>query len=190
MLLRPVGTHQPMYSFPIMKWSKKTIMRSSKKEDVLMNDIVEALELEKSFFIHQVMSLYPIIARQNRFEGVAKKREFRIFGERLVFSFFMPFIISVTGKIEADGEGSKLEIKGHYTLLGKYFIFTNIILAIALITKMIFENTLADFGLVVCFILNAVFSFYLFPIWAERNFQKVEEELHRVIGEQNQRNSN
>ncbi|MBI1307594.1 MAG: hypothetical protein GC181_13410 [Bacteroidetes bacterium] len=177
---------KPLCSIPTMTWSRNIVMQSSKKADVLINDIAEGLELEKSFFIHQIVhSIYPFISRRNRFEGVAKNGEFRIFGERLTLGLFMPFIITLKGKIESDDQGSKLNIEAYYTLFGKYFSISNFLIAIVLIAKMIFENDLTDFGLVIFLVLNAVIGLYLFPIWAEWNFTKVKKELGRIITEHN-----
>jgi hypothetical protein len=167
-----------------MKWHRYRVMKSFKTEGVLIEDIAEGLELEKSFFIHQIVhSIYPFGNRRNRFEGVMKNGEFQIFGERLILGIFMPFIITVKGKIESEGEGSRLEIKGNYSVIGKYFSIANVLTAIALLIVMIFQKEFN--GLPILFALNAGISAYIFPMWGGWNFKKVEKEITRIITEHN-----
>ena len=167
-----------------MQWNKHSTIKSTKSVGKLSEEISVGLELEKSFFLHQILpSLIPIFHRKNKFEGIMRKGQFHIFGRRILWGMFIPLIISVKGNIQDGDSGSLIELKGCYNLVGRYFASVNILAAIALVINMAIQNQFD--GLPILFALNAGVSSYIFPIWAGWNFEKVEKEIKETITEHN-----
>ncbi len=168
----------------MMKWHRITVTKSSKTKDVLIQDIAKGLELEKSFFIHQIVhSIFPFFNRQNKFEGVIKNNQFSIFGRRMFWGAFVPFVINIKGHIQSKESGSEVELSGSYTFLGKYYVTINILAATVCGLYMIIQNQIND--LWVPFLINAVGCYFLIPIFAQWNFQSVTNAIQEIINEHN-----
>lgn len=165
-----------------MKWTRKSYLQSDLTPDEISSKIVSKLELEKTFFLHQVIP-FPFFMRKNKFEGVMKKGKFQIYGQRTFLGFYIPHIISTKGVVSKHEKGTSIELQGDYNIVGKYFVEAQIIMILLLIINALVHNQFDD--LLIPIALNAIGCFYIFPLWANWNFETIETKINKIITEQN-----